>query len=97
MDHEQIRSSYADYRESIKEVSDSLKPMRPPTAPASDIAQARKSILTSSAPNFLVIQVALATVVLSLLGYLLLPVNVAHGVAVLLLSSAVAVGIFLKK
>lgn len=96
-DHSQIQSEYAEYRQSIKDVSDSLKPFRPPTAPASDIAQARKSILNSSAPNFLLIQIALALVVLTLLGYLLLPLTAAHGSAILLLASGIAVGIFLMK
>ena len=96
-DHDAIRSQYAEYRVAIKDVSDSLKPMRPPTAPSSDLAQERKSILASSAPNFLVVQIALAIVVLCLVFYITLPIDVAHGLALLLLSGGIAVGIFLSK
>ncbi len=95
--HDAIRSQYSEYRAAIKDVSDSLKPMRPPTAPASDLAQERKSILASSAPNFLVVQIALAIVVLCLVFYVTLPIDVAHGLSLLLLSVGIAVGIFLSK
>jgi hypothetical protein len=81
----------------MQEAVQELKPLRPPTAPASDIAIARKDILESSAPNFLLIQVELAIVILCLLAYVFLPLDYAPGVAVLLLSVGVAVGIFLWK
>lgn len=96
-DHDAIRSQYAEYRVLMKDVSDSLKPLRPPTAPAEDLAEERKSILASSAPNFLVVQVALAILVLCLVFYIMLPTDVAHGLALLLLSVGIAVGIFLSK
>jgi hypothetical protein len=96
-DHDAIRSQYAEYRTAIKDVSDSLKPMRPPTAPANDLAEERKSILASSAPNFLIVQVALGILVLCLVFYVMLPIEVAHGLALLLLSVGIAVGIFLSK
>ncbi len=96
-DHEQIQSTYAEYRESIKEVSDSLKPFRPPTAPASDIQIERKYILETSTPKFLVVQIALAILVLVLLAYVLLPASAAHPIAMLLLAVGIAVGIFLRK
>ncbi len=83
--------------DTLQEAVDELKPLRPPTAPASDLAQARKDILESSAPNFLLIQVELAIVVLCLLAYSFLPLDYAPGVSVLLLSVGVAVGIFLWK
>lgn len=83
--------------DTIQEAVQELKPLRPPTAPASDIAIARKDILESSAPNFLLIQVELAIVILCLLAYVFLPLDYAPGVAVLLLSVGVAVGIFLWK
>lgn len=83
--------------DTMQEAVQELKPLRPPTAPASDIAIARKDILESSAPNFLLIQVELAIVILCLLAYVFLPLDYAPGVAVLLLSVGVAVGIFLWK
>jgi len=98
--HSQIRTESARYVEqfdTIQATVDSLKPLRPPTAPASDLARERKAIVESSAPNFLLIQVELAVVILCLLAYLVLPMEVAPGVALLGLSVGVAVGIFLWK
>jgi hypothetical protein len=83
--------------DTIQYAAETLKPLRPPTAPASDLAIARKDILESSAPNFLLIQVELAIVILCLLAYTFLPLEHAPGVVVLLLSVGVAVGIFLWK
>lgn len=96
-DHSQIRSQTAEFKPILQDVNQSLKPFRPPTAPASDIAMERKAIVESSAPNFLVVQVALAVLVLALLGYIVLPANLAHPIAFLLFSVGIAVGIFLKK
>ena len=98
--HSQSETEYAKYTErfdTVKSVVDTLKPLRPPTAPASDLAIERKAILDSSAPNFLLIQVELAVVILCLLVYAFLPLDVAPGLTVLLLSVGVAVGIFLRK
>ena len=83
--------------DTLKDAVDALKPLRPPTAPASDLAIARKDILESAAPNFLLIQVELAILILCLLAYSFLPMEHAPGVTVLLLSVGVAVGIFLWK
>jgi hypothetical protein len=98
--HSQSQSEYARYTEqfdTVKSVVDTLKPLRPPTAPASDLAIERKEILESSAPNFLLIQVELAVVILCLLVYAFLPLEVAPGLCILILSVGVAVGIFLRK
>jgi hypothetical protein len=81
----------------IKSVSDSLTPHRPPTAPASDIEQERRAILQSSAPSMLLIHVSLFAVVLCLLAYAFVPVEYAHWISLVVLSMAVAVGIFLWK
>lgn len=81
----------------IRDTSNSLNPLRPPTAPASDIARVKKDIVAISKPNLLVVQIALATILVCLLMYLVLPANYAHPVAVLLLSVGFAVGIFLTK
>ena len=89
--------SYENSPSTVRDVVDSLKPLRPPTAPASDLAKERAAILDSSAPNFLLIQVELALVSLCLLAYLVLPTGTAQGLTVLLLSVGIAVGIFLWK
>ena len=83
--------------DTVKDLVDTLKPLRPPTAPASDLQKERKSVLTSSAPNFLLIQVELAIVILCLLVYAFGPLEHAPGIVVLLLSVGIAVGIFLWK
>jgi hypothetical protein len=82
----------------MKNVSDSLAPFRPPTAPASDIELEKKEIIKgSSGPNFLFLQAVILTLALSALCYLFLPLEYAHPIALLLLSVGVAVGIFLWK
>jgi hypothetical protein len=83
--------------DTLQETVAVLKPLRPPTAPASDLAMARKDILETSTPNFLLIQVELAILILCLLAYSFIPLEHAPGVVVLLLSVGVAVGIFLWK
>lgn len=98
--YSQIRSEYARYTEpftTVKDLVDTLKPLRPPTAPASDLAVERKAILESSAPNFLLIQVELAIVALCLLVYSFVDLEYAPGLTVLLLSVGAALGIFLWK
>lgn len=87
----------SEFKPILQELNQSLKPFRPPTAPASDIQIERKYILESSAPSFLVVQVALAVLLLALLAYGLLPANAAHPIALLLFAVGIAVGIFLKK
>lgn len=81
----------------IREVTESLRPFRPPTAPESDIEMSRKAIMASSAPNILLLQILLALLVLCLIGYALLPLEIAHGIALVLLSVGIALGFFLKK
>ena len=101
--HSTLQSQYASYA-SIKEAGDALtavteavKPMRPPTAPAEDINKERSAILRGSSPNFLLFQIALVILLVCLLVYVFVPVEYAHGIAFLLLSVGIAVGIFLTK
>lgn len=101
--HRSIRSQYASYSaaksagDTMDAVTASLKPMRPPTAPASDIAREQSAIVHSSAPNMLLVQIALALVLISLLVYVFVPLQYAHSIVFLLMSVGIAVGIFLKK
>lgn len=81
----------------LKDVSDSLAPFRPPTAPAADIEEEKRKIVKGGGPNFLFLQVTVAMVALSLLCYVFLPVSYATPLSFLMLSVAVAVGIFLWK
>lgn len=103
-EYSRIQSEYATYSaagavaSTIKAATDSLRVPRPPVAgSAKDIEIERKKLLESSKPDMLIIQIALAVVVLCLLVYIIVPAEYAHILAFLLLSVGVAVGIFLKK
>ncbi len=81
----------------MREVIDSLKPFRPPTAPSSDLEKERKEITEISKRNLYFIQFALLLAVLSLLSYLLLPFDSANMIAFLLLCVGIALGFFLRR
>jgi hypothetical protein len=83
--------------EAIQQANNNLRTARPPTAPASDIQMSRKAIIESSAPSILLLQLLLGLLVLCLIGYALLPLAIAHGLAIILLAVGIALGIFLKK
>jgi hypothetical protein len=90
-----IESTAANVR-SLRETSDSLTPLRPPTQPSSDIEIERKKILNRPGTiNLLIVQIALLIVSLCLVVYIVLPATVAHYAAFLILSVGIAVGIFL--
>jgi hypothetical protein len=103
VEYSRIQGEYAGYTsaggttEVIKEVSNSLKPFRPPTAPASDLEKERKAISEISNQKLLMVQIALFIVVLVLLTYVVIPGNSAHTVAFLLLSVGVAAAFFLRR
>lgn len=102
-EYSRIQSDYANFNQytedvkSVKRVSDSLKPMRPPTAPSSDLEIERRKIIDMQQPHFLFIQIVLALLVTSLVGYMVLPAEYAHGIAFLLLSVAISFGFFLRR
>jgi hypothetical protein len=90
-----IESTAANVR-SMRETSDSLTPLRPPTQPSSDIEMERKKILSRPGTiNLLIVQIALLIVSLCLVVYIVLPASIAHFAAFLILSVGIAVGIFL--
>jgi hypothetical protein len=101
--HSTLQSQYASYfaakeaGDAIAAVTETIKPMRPPTAPAEDINKERSAILRGSSPNFLLFQIALVILLMCLLVYVFVPVEYAHGIVFLLLSVGIAVGIFLTK
>jgi hypothetical protein len=94
-EHSKIQGQYAAF--AVKSTSDALKPLRPPTQPASDIEAVRKSILATAAKNLHLIQVALTTILIALLIYVLVPAPYAHGIAFLTLCVGTAIGIYLTK
>jgi hypothetical protein len=100
-EYEKIQTEYASFKPTadaarkLKEVSTSLTPHRPPTQPASDIEKERKTILEGLSKNLHVIQLALGVLLLTLIEYLVLPAQYAHGVAFLTLCVGTAVGIYL--
>lgn len=81
----------------IRDLLDSLIPFRPPTAPSSDLEIERKAILAITQKDMFFIQIALFLSVLSMLGYLVLPTEYAHGIALLLLTVAISFGFFLRR
>ena len=80
----------------IKEVKDSLKPFRPPTAPSSDLEKERRAITADAKRNLYFLQSALFLVLLAMLSYVLLPMEYANPIAFLLLCVGIAMGFFLK-
>jgi len=102
IDHEAIQTEYAAFSSAagaandIKNTSDSLRVMRPKTAPDSDYERERQAILNIIKHKLIVIQVALFTVVICLIEYLVIPASYVHGVALLTLCVGGAVGIYLS-
>jgi len=98
-----IQSQYADFKsvsaaaKDIRDTKAALKVMRPPTAPSSDLEKERREISDISKRNLFFVQVALALVVASLVGYLVLPIEYAHMIGFLLLCVGISVGFFLRR
>jgi hypothetical protein len=81
----------------FKEVINSLKPFRPPTAPASDLEKERKEITDIAKRSLYFIQIALFLVVVAMLSYVILPLDTANLVAFALLCVGIALGFFLRR
>lgn len=96
-----FKTSYAGYNSMQKNVDmltqtiQDLKPMRSETAPGSELEKERKKIIDLSYWKTRVVQVALLTVLVCLVVYLVVPVPLAHGIAFLIACVGIAVGIFL--
>lgn len=103
IEYTRIQSEYAGFASAagttdvIKEVSKSLTPFRPPTSPSDDIERERKAISSLTSMHFLVIQVALFTLIVVLLTYVFLPTSIAHTIAFLVIVCGIAAGFFLRK
>lgn len=98
-EYAKIDSEYTEARVSrdVKEVKDSLKPFRPPTAPSSDLEKERKAITEDARRSLYFLQVALFLVVVVMLSYLILPLDYANPIAFLLLCVGISMGFFLKR
>ena len=83
--------------QAIRETAQSLKPLRAKTAPAEDLEMERRKISTDLRQSFVFIQIALFLVFLSLLSYVVLPRDWAHGVSFLLLCVGIGSGFFLRR
>lgn len=81
----------------LKTTIDELKHKRPPTAPAEDLSRERQLILQGPGIDVVVVQLALFLAVLAILSFLVLPRDMAQGIAFLLLCTGVAIGFFLRR
>jgi hypothetical protein len=101
-DYSKVESDYAVYTEQkrvvdeIQKTHESLKPLRAPTAPSSDIEKERKEITGIAQQNLFFIQAALFLVVLALLCYVMFPLETANLIAFALITVGIAIGFFLK-
>jgi hypothetical protein len=95
-----VEKRYADFtvaNDELKETNRTLKPRRPPVAPADDLSKERQLLLMGPGIDVLMIQVALFFAVMSLLSFLVFSREVAQGMSFLLLCTGVAIGFFLRK
>jgi len=97
-----IQSDYATYSTqgittAIRETDQALKPLRAKTAPAEDLELERRKITTDARQSLVLIQLALFLVFLSLLSYVVLPREWAHGISFLLLCVGIGSGFFLRR
>jgi hypothetical protein len=81
----------------FRQVIDSLKPFRPPTAPASDLQKERKEITELAKRNLFFVQAALFLVVLAMLSYFMFSLDTANLIAFALLCVGIAMGFFLRR
>ena len=87
----------AESGKAIRDATSSIRGLRAPTAPSSDLDNERRAISLDLKQSLTFLQVVLFLVVLSLVAYLVLPIGWAHGIVFLLLCVGVATGFFLRK
>jgi hypothetical protein len=97
-----IQSEYASYSnqgvlDAVRSTEQALKPLRAKTAPAEDLELERRKITTDAQQSLALIQLALFLVFLSLLSYVVLPREWAHGISFLLLCVGIGSGFFLRR
>jgi hypothetical protein len=97
-----IQSEYATYSnqgviDAIRSTGQALKPLRAKTAPADDLELERRKISLDARQSMVLIQLALFLVFLSLIAYVALPRDWAHGISFLLLCVGIGSGFFLRR
>ncbi len=98
-----IETDYAVFNENkklveeIRKTNESLKPMRPPTAPSSDLEKERREITEIAKRNLFFVQAALFLVVLAMLSYFVFSLDTANLIAFALLCVGIAMGFFLRR
>jgi hypothetical protein len=102
-DYSAIDTKYSAFRdtvdgiEKLKKLNETLKPLRPATAPTEDYEKERIAVLSIENRDLFFIQFSLFLLVLVFLGYLTLSIDTAHVLAFLLLSVGVSIGFFLTR
>lgn len=81
----------------LRETKEAIRSLRPPTAPATDLDKERRELSLELQQNMLLVQVSLFLLVLSLLSYMVLPADMAHGITFVLLCVGIATGFFLRR
>jgi hypothetical protein len=97
-----IQSEYASYSnqgvlDAVRSTEQALKPLRAKTAPAEDLELERRKVSTDARQSLVLIQLSLFLVFLSLLSYMVLPREWAHGISFLLLCVGIGTGFFLRR
>lgn len=90
-------NGFEDVTSKFRQLIDSLRPFRPPTAPASDLEKERKEITDIAKQNMFYVQVALFLVVLAMLSFFVFPLDTANLIAFALLCVGIAMGFFLRR
>lgn len=101
-EYSRIQSEYATYNvaglgTAIRDTEKALRPLRAKTAPAEDLERERRAISTEVQRNMLLAQFAIFLVIASMISYLVLPSEWAHGITFLLLCVGIATGFFLRR
>lgn len=81
----------------IADTIQQLRPLRPRTAPQSDINAERNAILSFTTHPLVLIQIAIGVVLIALAGYVVLETEKAHWFAALVLSGGVAIAFLARK
>jgi hypothetical protein len=89
--------SVQDAANEVKEITKSLNATRPAVAPGDEADKEHRTIMGIVSQRLLLLQAVLALVVVSLIGYFVLPLNAAHSLTFLLACVGIAIGIFLKE
>lgn len=98
--HKAFQTNYAGFKSMqentnlLKDALQDVRPMRAKTAPA-DIGEEYKKIISIRDEDVRMVQVALLTILVCLIVYLVVPTPFSHGIAFLFACAGIAVGIFL--